>query len=718
MEQNQALKNERLKQGWSQSRVAEKIGTDARSVGRWERGEITPSPYFREKLCQLYKKDARDLGFLVGESGRPQEPGPIYDPSLPPLPNEGRALVGRQALLEHLAEQLCVDRCLVLSGLPGVGKTAMAVALLKHPRIQSRFCDGVLWAGLGPQPNNVLGKLSNWGKLLELPVAEAAAENSLEARAFALRAGIGLRRIVLVVDDAWDVESALSLKVGGPHCAFVVTTRSPDVALGIVHRYTMIPELLDNDGLTLLEQLAPEAVAYDAQEARTLVQQVGGLPLALLLLGKYLHRQASGPRRLQNALDRLHSAAHRLQVSGPASPLERPPGLQVGVPLSLQSIIAVSDMQLDKTTRAAFYALSVFPAKPGSFSEQAALMVSQAVEKTLDTLYDVGLLENSGQDRYTLHQTIADYAAMQLTELLPGERFVAYCISFIEKHAQDYAALAQESHNLLAGLKSAFENRMEALLVRGVDLFTPFLLARGLYDLALLHLQRAYQIVIWPGAGHGMLVLIRVYLHMGMVLYRQRDYHQAAIQFHQGLKQARDHAYREQTCQFLLFLGMVAIQQEFFPQAEVYSREGLALARDLEHVRFLCDALMNLASIAGGRGNDGQMEGFLQEALALAGQRNSALIVSQILCTWGELKLRQRRLADAQTYFQQARQQLPAGALEPMARALYGLARVARELGEEESACEQGREALKASEAVHQGLAQEIRAWLACCWGT
>ncbi|HEY1351410.1 MAG TPA: hypothetical protein VGF67_17445 [Ktedonobacteraceae bacterium] len=218
--------------------------------------------------------------------------------------------------------------------------------------------------------------------------------------------------------------------------------------------------------------------------------------------------------------------------------------------------------------------------------------------------------------------------------------------------------------------------------MRGVDLFSSFLLAHGLYDLALLHLQRAHQIVIRSGSGHGALVLIRVYLHMGIVLYRQRECYQAAIQFHQGLKLERDHAYCEQTCQFLLFPGMVAIQQEFFPQAEVYSQAGLVL----ERVQLLCDALMNLASIAGGRGSDGQMESFLQEALALASQRNPPLIVSQILCTWGELKLRQRRLKDAQMCFQQALQQLSAEALEPMARALYGSARVARESGEEESA--------------------------------
>ncbi|HEY1351409.1 MAG TPA: hypothetical protein VGF67_17440 [Ktedonobacteraceae bacterium] len=35
-------------------------------------------------------------------------------------------------------------------------------------------------------------------------------------------------------------------------------------------------------------------------------------------------------------------------------------------------------------------------------------------------------LIHSGQDRYTLHQTIADDAAMQLTELLPVSRSIPW----------------------------------------------------------------------------------------------------------------------------------------------------------------------------------------------------------------------------------------------------------------------------------------------------
>lgn len=64
MAPNRRLKQARELRGWSQARVAEKIGTDATTVSRWERGLFSPTPYFREKLCKLFEQNAEELGLL------------------------------------------------------------------------------------------------------------------------------------------------------------------------------------------------------------------------------------------------------------------------------------------------------------------------------------------------------------------------------------------------------------------------------------------------------------------------------------------------------------------------------------------------------------------------------------------------------------------------------------------------------------------------------
>jgi transcriptional regulator with XRE-family HTH domain/energy-coupling factor transporter ATP-binding protein EcfA2 len=63
------LKQAREERGWSQKDVAEKIGTDPKTVSRWERRVAYPSPYFRQKLGELFKKSLRELDLLnSGES--------------------------------------------------------------------------------------------------------------------------------------------------------------------------------------------------------------------------------------------------------------------------------------------------------------------------------------------------------------------------------------------------------------------------------------------------------------------------------------------------------------------------------------------------------------------------------------------------------------------------------------------------------------------------
>ena len=58
------LKQAREERGWSQKDVAQKIGTDAKTVSRWERSVAYPSPYFRQKLSELFEKSLRELDLL------------------------------------------------------------------------------------------------------------------------------------------------------------------------------------------------------------------------------------------------------------------------------------------------------------------------------------------------------------------------------------------------------------------------------------------------------------------------------------------------------------------------------------------------------------------------------------------------------------------------------------------------------------------------------
>ncbi len=84
MQYNMLLKQAREEHGWSQKDVAEKIGTDPKTVSRWERRVAYPSPYFRQKLSDLFAKSLRELDLLnLGE--REQEES---NPAISTLPAE------------------------------------------------------------------------------------------------------------------------------------------------------------------------------------------------------------------------------------------------------------------------------------------------------------------------------------------------------------------------------------------------------------------------------------------------------------------------------------------------------------------------------------------------------------------------------------------------------------------------------------------------------
>jgi transcriptional regulator with XRE-family HTH domain len=61
---NVLLRHERQLRGWSQAHLAEQINVPDYYISRWERGEVFPSPYYQQKLCEVFGKTAEELGML------------------------------------------------------------------------------------------------------------------------------------------------------------------------------------------------------------------------------------------------------------------------------------------------------------------------------------------------------------------------------------------------------------------------------------------------------------------------------------------------------------------------------------------------------------------------------------------------------------------------------------------------------------------------------
>ncbi len=310
MTQKTLLRYEREQRGWSQSHLAELLGTSSISISQWERGVLLPSPHFREKLCALFGKDIQALGLLMKTSPKKSF---FYDPFIPfqNLPPSG--LVGRNSLVSLLTTQLCTRKItppLTLHGVAGVGKTALLLTLIQTPEVQQRFPDGILWASPGSH-SRPFEHLSRWGNLLQLPAEELKEHYNLSSLAKSLRSHIGSRRFLLVLDDVWQVEDALALQIGGAQCAHLVTTRFTDLATRLSLRYTThIPELKMDQGKALLASFLPHFAKQKPKAIEQTVREVGTLPLALTLIGKHLSSYDS-PQQMDLLQARLDQFSRR-----------------------------------------------------------------------------------------------------------------------------------------------------------------------------------------------------------------------------------------------------------------------------------------------------------------------------------------------------------------------------------------------------------------------
>lgn len=347
------------------------------------------------------------------------------------VPHMPAHFVGREPLIAMVAQRLIRGSTLALSadGLPGVGKTTLAVALTYHREVLDHFIDGVLWGALGLQPN-VMAVLASWAAALGIDVSQ---EIDPRARAARVRDTIGQRKFLLVIDDAWEPrESALLLRCGGPGCAHFLTTRDESIARAFagVDGTVEISELKLDDALRLLATLAPEACTADPEAAQRLVEAVGCLPLAIELMGAYLSAAENRYFREQQeaALHRMADPAERLRQA-----CMRLGDTRATTKVTLREIIRLSLHHLPDEAVAAFHALGAFAPKPETFDLAAALAVTGASVGALSRLIERNLLGKQGE-ALSLHQTVADVAR----EETPEETVHAHASHYLQRvHTAD-----------------------------------------------------------------------------------------------------------------------------------------------------------------------------------------------------------------------------------------------------------------------------------------
>jgi tetratricopeptide (TPR) repeat protein len=559
----------------------------------------------RDSLLSGAYVAGRDL--ILGSSASQPPATDVFE-----LPRDLLDFTGRDEAVTDLLSMLEWDNrratAVVVSaivGKAGVGKTALATHVAHQ--LRGSYPDGQLYVNLrGAEreqldPSEVLA-----GFLRALGVDGAAIPGQLDERARRFRARLADRRVLIVLDNASGPAQVGPLLPGTPGCAAVITSRS---WLGGLPAQSMELDVLDIDqALDLLARLAgQERVTAQLEDARTIVQLCGRLPLALRIAGAKL---ASRPNwSLRRLVDSLRDERQRLDH------------LRVGND-EVRSSFALSYEGLPGAQKQAFRMLGLVRAPDFTSWVAAALLNVELrhADDLVDGLYEARLLEEIGEDgtgqlRYRFHDLLRVFARERLkAEEPPAERQAAR-----ERALNAYLAVAEAAADRIEPAGTAEPGRaarwpatkpsIEQMIERnpagwfrvelpGLVAATEQAYRHGLWEVVWeLANALSYVLNVWSirrdwqhtqalaleaarqaGNRHAEATAL---LGLGTVYREQDEWGEAATRFEGSLQVFRDLGDRHGEAWALSRLGDVHIEQNRLPEAAQHLAEAIELFKDV-----------------------------------------------------------------------------------------------------------------------------------------
>ena len=282
---NELLKYERELRDWTLDEVGRRIGVaDYGLVGKWERGDASPGYQYRQKLCEVFGRSAKELGLVKAVNPYWKVPH-----------NRNGLFTGREEILRDLHGKFTANWALqpsmplAIRGLAGVGKTQTAIEYAYRYRQDYHT---VLWVRAHSR-EVILSDFMEIAAMLKLPeksegdqtLVVDAVKNWLSRFTYWL----------LILDNVEDMPLASGFLPPMKKGHILLTTRL-QATMPLAESMDLERLDLDEGALFLLRRtgrIAPDgtfdhAFLPDRNKASEVSTLMGGLPLALDQAGAYI----------------------------------------------------------------------------------------------------------------------------------------------------------------------------------------------------------------------------------------------------------------------------------------------------------------------------------------------------------------------------------------------------------------------------------------------
>jgi DNA-binding SARP family transcriptional activator/tetratricopeptide (TPR) repeat protein len=597
-------------------------------------------------LRQLHHRLLADSPRAV-DAPRAAEP-PAADPAPPPtaprqLPGGVRHFTGRTAELHRLSELLEEARgeAVVISaiaGTAGVGKTALAVHWARQ--VADRFPDGQLYVNLrGYDPGQPMSPADALaGFLRALGVSGRDIPPDLEERAARYRSLLAGRRMLVLLDNAGEVEQVRPLLPGAPDCMTVVTSR--DALAGLVARDGAARLELDLLPLAeaggLLRTLIGERAMADPAATAALAERCCRLPLALRVVAE---RAVARPAAsIADLVTELAGQQRRLDL------------LEAGADprTAVRAVLSWSCRQLDPGLTGAFRLAGLYPGPDLEPYAAAALTGSSPGQASdaLELMARAHLIHSARPGRYVMHDLLRDYAR-ELATAQDGQDSVRAALTRLFDYYLHTAAAAMD---VLYPAELHRRPRISPSATPAPSLTDP-VAARAWLDA-----ERANLVAVaahttahgWPGHTTRLATTLFRYLEA-------RAYYQEAVTICTCARAAaRETGDQAAEAEALNGLGLIDGQQDRYQQAAGHLRQALALSRLAGDRTGEARARNNLGLVDGRQGRYPQAASHYRKALALFRNTGDRTGEARALGNIGVIDRRQGRYPQAARHHQQA----------------------------------------------------------------